>query len=114
MPHRGSCPGPVSGDEWRLLQLPVPSFSRRDYVERTRFPMRDESGSQRRYLTDEQLDAYRRDGYVALTGISDAQRVEELRAVTKRFVDRSRAISASDGLFDLDPRHSAQTPTLRR
>ena len=26
----------------------------------------------------------------------------------------SRAISASDGLFDLDPIHSAQSPTLRR
>jgi hypothetical protein len=29
-------------------------------------------------------------------------------------VDRSRAICASDNLFDLDPTHCAQTPTLRR
>ena len=71
-------------------------------------------GSQRRYLSGEQIDAYRRDGYVALSGVIDAQRIEELRAVTERFVDRSRAIRASDDLFDLDPRHCAQTPTLRR
>ena len=76
--------------------------------------MADASGSQQRYLTDEQIDAYRRDGYVALTSVIDARRISELRAVTERFVDRSRAIGASDGLFDLDPLHSAQTPTLRR
>lgn len=76
--------------------------------------MADASGSQQRYLTDEQIDAYRRDGYVALTSVIDARRISELRAVTERFVDRSHAIGASDGLFDLDPLHSAQTPTLRR
>jgi ectoine hydroxylase len=76
--------------------------------------MTDETGSQRRYLSDEQIDAYRRDGYVSLPGVIDAGRIAELRAVTGRFVDRSRAISASDNLFDLDPTHCAQTPTLRR
>lgn len=76
--------------------------------------MADAPGSHRRYLTDEKIDAYRRDGYVALTGVIDARRIAELRAATERFVDRSRTISASDGLFDLDPLHSAQTPTLRR
>jgi ectoine hydroxylase-related dioxygenase (phytanoyl-CoA dioxygenase family) len=76
--------------------------------------MADASCSHHRYLSDEQIDAYRRDGYVALTSVIDAERIGELRAVTEGFVDRSRAISASDGLFDLDPIHSAQNPTLRR
>jgi ectoine hydroxylase-related dioxygenase (phytanoyl-CoA dioxygenase family) len=76
--------------------------------------MTNETGSQRRHLSDEQIDAYRRDGYVSLPGVIDAGRIAELRAVTGRFVDRSRAISASDNLFDLDPTHCAQTPTLRR
>jgi ectoine hydroxylase-related dioxygenase (phytanoyl-CoA dioxygenase family) len=76
--------------------------------------MADASCSHHRYLSDEQIDAYRRDGYVALTGVIEAERIGELRAVTEGFVDRSRAISASDGLFDLDPIHSAQSPTLRR
>jgi ectoine hydroxylase len=76
--------------------------------------MTNETGSQRRYLTDEQIDAYRRGGYVSLPGVIDAGRIAKLRAVTGRFVDRSRAISASDNLFDLDPTHCAQTPTLRR
>lgn len=76
--------------------------------------MPDARDSHRRYLTDEQIDAYRRDGYVALTGVVDAQRISELCALTEKFVDRSRAVSASDSLFDLDPLHSPQTPTLRR
>ncbi|MGB6562896.1 MAG: phytanoyl-CoA dioxygenase family protein [Candidatus Binataceae bacterium] len=76
--------------------------------------MTNETGSQRRYLSDEQIDAYRRGGYVSLPGVIDAGRIAKLRAVTGRFVDRSRAISASDNLFDLDPTHCAQTPTLRR
>jgi ectoine hydroxylase len=76
--------------------------------------MPDARDSHPRYLTDEQIDAYRRDGYVALTGVVDAQRISELRALTEKFVDRSRAVSASDSLFDLDPLHSPQTPTLRR
>lgn len=76
--------------------------------------MADASDSHRRYLTNEQIDAYRRDGYVALTGVIDAERIGELRAVTERFVDRSRTIGVSDDLFDLDPIHSAQTPTVRR
>ncbi len=76
--------------------------------------MADASNSHRRLLTDEQIDSYRRDGYLALTGVVDSRRIDELRAVTERFVDRSRAISKSDGLFDLDPLHSSQTPTVRR
>jgi ectoine hydroxylase len=76
--------------------------------------MADAADSPRRYLTDEQIAAYRRDGYLALPGVIDTQHIKELQAVTEQFVDRSRAVSASDGLFDLDPLHSMQTPTLRR
>jgi hypothetical protein len=60
--------------------------------------MADVSDSHRRYLSDEQIDAYRRDSYVT-PDVIDAERIGELRAVTERFVDRSRAISVSDNLF---------------
>ena len=67
-----------------------------------------------RYLTDEQIAAYHRDGYLAVPRLIDAERVEALRRVTDAFVDRSRALDKSDAIFDLDPRHSARAPVLRR
>jgi ectoine hydroxylase-related dioxygenase (phytanoyl-CoA dioxygenase family) len=68
----------------------------------------------RRYLTDEQIASYHRDGYLAVPGLIDRERVEALRRVTDRFVERSRGVSRSDGVFDLDPRHTAAAPVLRR
>jgi len=67
-----------------------------------------------RYLTDAQIAAYHRDGYLAVPRLIDAERIEALRRVTDAFVERSRAAIRSDAMFDLDPRHTAATPVLRR
>ena len=67
-----------------------------------------------RYLTEQQIAAYRRDGYLAVPELIDRQRTKELREVTEEFVERSRHVAKSDGLFDLDPRHTAAAPELRR
>src|SRR5262245_42044613 len=67
-----------------------------------------------RYLTEQQIDAYRRDGYLAVPELIDRERVAELRAVTEAFVERSRTASGSNELFDLAPRHTATAPELRR
>jgi len=40
--------------------------------------------------------------------------VQALRRVTDAFVERSRQLSRGDGVFDLDPRHTAEAPVLRR
>jgi ectoine hydroxylase-related dioxygenase (phytanoyl-CoA dioxygenase family) len=68
----------------------------------------------RRYLTDEQIAAYHRDGYVAVPRLIPSDRVEALRRVTDEFVERSRVLARSDVVFDLDPRHAAHAPVLRR
>jgi ectoine hydroxylase-related dioxygenase (phytanoyl-CoA dioxygenase family) len=68
----------------------------------------------RKYLTDEQIAAYHRDGYVAVPRVLDADKMDALRRVTDEFVKRSRAITKSDSVFDLDPRHTAGAPVLRR
>jgi ectoine hydroxylase-related dioxygenase (phytanoyl-CoA dioxygenase family) len=65
-------------------------------------------------LTDEQIASYHRDGYVAVPRLLDAPQVEALRRVTEAFVERSRAVSTSDAIFDLDPRHTTAEPVLRR
>jgi ectoine hydroxylase-related dioxygenase (phytanoyl-CoA dioxygenase family) len=67
-----------------------------------------------RYLTDEQIATYHRDGYVAVPALLDAAQVAALRQVTDRFVERSRAVTRSDAVFDLDPRHTAASPVVRR
>jgi ectoine hydroxylase-related dioxygenase (phytanoyl-CoA dioxygenase family) len=67
-----------------------------------------------RLLTDEQVASYHRDGYLAVPGVIDTERVQALRRVTEAFVERSRGVSRSDGVFDLDPRHTAVTPIVRR
>jgi ectoine hydroxylase-related dioxygenase (phytanoyl-CoA dioxygenase family) len=68
----------------------------------------------RQYLTDEQVASYHRDGYVSLPRVLDAAQVDALRRVTERFVERSRSVTTSDDVFDLDPRHTATAPVLRR
>jgi hypothetical protein len=39
-----------------------------------------------RYLTDEQIASYRREGHLAIPRLIDAERVEALRRVTDTFV----------------------------
>jgi ectoine hydroxylase-related dioxygenase (phytanoyl-CoA dioxygenase family) len=68
----------------------------------------------RRYLTDEQIASYQRDGYLAVPALLDRERVEALRRVTDAFVERSRGVTRSDAIFDLDPRHTPAAPVLRR
>src|SRR2546427_12078506 len=67
-----------------------------------------------RHLTDAQIAGYHRDGYLAVPRLIDAERVEALRRLTDAFVERSRGVSRSDAVFDLDPRHTADAPVLRR
>jgi ectoine hydroxylase-related dioxygenase (phytanoyl-CoA dioxygenase family) len=67
-----------------------------------------------RGLTEEQVQSYRRDGYVAVRHVIDAARLAELRAVTDEFLERSRPVAKSDAVFDLDPRHTSARPVLRR
>lgn len=67
-----------------------------------------------RYLTEPQIAAYRRDGYLAVPGLIGPERIADLRRVTEEFVERSREAARSDDVFDLDPRHRAEAPVLRR
>jgi ectoine hydroxylase-related dioxygenase (phytanoyl-CoA dioxygenase family) len=67
-----------------------------------------------RYLTDAQIAGYHRDGYLALPRLIDGDRVEALRRLTEAFVERARRLTRSDAIFDLDPRHTAAAPIVRR
>jgi len=65
-------------------------------------------------LTQKQREFYFENGYLLLEKFLPDAWIERLRATTDEMVDRSRAITKSDAVWDLDKGHSAETPRLRR
>lgn len=65
-------------------------------------------------VTPEQVQAYRRDGFVVVEDVLDAAEVAALRRVTDEFVERSRGIAEHTKIYDLEPGHSAEQPRVRR
>ena len=67
-----------------------------------------------RVLTQEQREFYFANGYLLVEAVVDGDWLERLRAATDEMVDRSRALTRSDRIFDLEPGHTADAPRLRR
>lgn len=67
-----------------------------------------------RVLSYEQVEAYERDGFISVPGLVDSAWIERLREQTQEFIDHSRSLEESNGLFDLEADHSAEQPRLRR
>jgi phytanoyl-CoA hydroxylase len=65
-------------------------------------------------LSDRETEQYRTDGYLAIEGILEPRELAELRKVTEEFVEKSRAVTENDDVYDLEPGHSADAPKLRR
>ena len=61
-----------------------------------------------------QIEAFERNGYLAIQNVLTVAELEELRHVTDAFVEKSRNVSSNDETFDLEPGHSASSPSLRR
>ncbi len=67
-----------------------------------------------RVLTQAQRESYFEKGYVLVENVVPDEWIERLREVTNDFVDRSRQITESDAVWDLEPDHSPENPRLRR
>lgn len=67
-----------------------------------------------RVLTQSQREHYFREGYVLLEGIIGDEWLHKLRAATDELVERSRRVTSSDAIFDLEPGHRPESPRLRR
>jgi ectoine hydroxylase-related dioxygenase (phytanoyl-CoA dioxygenase family) len=67
-------------------------------------------------LTQDQIDTYNRDGYIAVRGVYTPAEVRELQEVTEEFVQKSAEVSEHTEVFDIDIKagHSADNPKLRR
>jgi len=65
-------------------------------------------------LTQDQIKAYHEDGYVLVEDAVTGPLLEELRALTYGMIERSRAVTENDAVFDLDEGHSKDSPRLTR
>ena len=67
-------------------------------------------------LTQEQVDQYNRDGYIAVREVYTPSEVRELQEVTDEFVKKSAEATDHTDVFDIDLKagHSSKTPKLRR
>ncbi|MCY3841414.1 MAG: phytanoyl-CoA dioxygenase family protein, partial [Gammaproteobacteria bacterium] len=65
-------------------------------------------------LSAAQVEAYDRNGYLALENVLTEAELEELRRLTDEFVEQSRKVTGNNAIFDLEPGHSAASPSLRR
>lgn len=65
-------------------------------------------------LTKQQIETYRRDGYLVIPRLIQGEQLAELRSLTDRIVADARGVYANDDLYDLEPSHSAALPRVRR
>jgi phytanoyl-CoA hydroxylase len=65
-------------------------------------------------LTPDQIQFYREQGYLGIENVFAPAEIAELRQVTDDFVEKSRAVTVNDAVFDLEPSHTPQNPRLRR
>ena len=67
-----------------------------------------------RVLTQTQREFYFEEGYLCLPAAIDADWLARLRAGIDTLVERSRTLTGSDRVFDLEAGHTAAAPRLRR
>jgi len=65
-------------------------------------------------LTQAQREFYFSEGYLLVPAVIGEEWLERLRDATAKLVERSRAVQASDEIFDLEPGHTSAAPRLRR
>lgn len=65
-------------------------------------------------LAPEQIDAYRRDGYLVLPAVLGAADLAALRAATDALLAGAAGATANTALYDLEDSHTPQAPRVRR
>ena len=67
-----------------------------------------------RVLTQAQRESYFSEGYILLEKIIGDEWIKKLRDATEELVEKSRKVTASDTIYDLEPDHRPDSPRLRR
>ncbi len=65
-------------------------------------------------ISEQQIDSYRENGYVAVENVFAADQVAALRRATDELVEKSRSVTEHSDIYDLEPGHTADVPRVRR
>jgi len=65
-------------------------------------------------LTPDQITFYHENGYLLVEDVVTPDQLERLRDITYDFIDKSRHVTESNEVYDLDEGHSADQPKLTR
>lgn len=65
-------------------------------------------------LSEAEVGAYRRDGFIVVEDVLDAARLAAIRATVARLVAGAATVDAHDDVYDLEPGHSRAAPRVRR
>jgi ectoine hydroxylase-related dioxygenase (phytanoyl-CoA dioxygenase family) len=65
-------------------------------------------------LTSEQISAYFENGYLLVEDVVTPEQLQRMQEITHEFIDRSRHVTASNDVYDLDQGHNSETPKLTR
>jgi ectoine hydroxylase-related dioxygenase (phytanoyl-CoA dioxygenase family) len=65
-------------------------------------------------ISEHDVDAYRRDGYIVVPDVLDAAELGQLQAVIDGWIARAASVDTHDDIYDLEPSHSRAQPRVRR
>ena len=65
-------------------------------------------------LSKEQKSFYEDNGYLLVEDVVSPAQLAKLQSITYDLIEKSRAITESDEIYDLDEGHTSQTPRLTR
>ena len=65
-------------------------------------------------LSKDQIEAYRRDGFIVVEGVLSAAEISALRETTDGLVEQARSVTEHNEVYDLEPSHSPDDPRVRR
>ena len=63
-------------------------------------------------ISEQDVAFYNENGYLVVRDVLSGSEVEELRRATDEFVEKARAVSAHDEIYDLEDSHSAAEPRV--
>jgi len=67
-----------------------------------------------RFISEAQRRSYFEDGFLLLEQAIPLNLLARLRAASDELIDRSRSVTQSDKVFDIEPDHRPEAPRLRR
>ncbi len=65
-------------------------------------------------LTQAQKDFYDENGYLMVENVVTPAQLDELRRITRDFLEKSRSVTESNDIYDLDDGHGPDAPRLTR